>query len=579
MARFASERLIFCTKITTTMVAANDLRPNITRVQDSSGFIGTVLYVGPVASAKSPDEIYAGIAWDDVTRGKHDGSVICRQTNRLVRHFKCGATQGSFLRLTKVDMGVELTPELMRSRYVKPDAELIAPGNLLPHVARTSSGRDKPIEFWGEVKIRGRQQLEDVEEISLRMLGVSRLCCGEQREQMKEFAHLKGIDLAGNLLSDWRDVLEILRQFPSLQSVSLASNRINDLGSLDVGHFAHLTALNLNSCNICSFKTVQMIGHAMPQLQDLCLAHAKLSDIESCISEEDNLSNLETLFHNLVLLDLSDCHLSSWATQVSPFYSLPKLESLVLNDNSIECVTVSKNDEALLPSLASIQLAGNPISTWSALDDLNNISALRSLRLRNTPLTESMGVGEVRSTAIARFSNLEYFNASPISDRERTEAERRYVSAVARELLLISSAALLSCDSTKGDEAQENKEVDPKQAQVHNRHPQFQALVEKHRDTMMALTAGTDSTNSGKIGEDIINVTIRSMAAGSCDAEPLQKRLPRSLQISRIKAICARAFGIDIELQILHFRVEVSWHCCSQIFCVRCATNNQSTNF
>ena len=62
---------------------------------------------------------------------------------------------------------MELTPELMRSRYVKPDAELIAPGNLLPHVARTSSGREKPIEFWGEVKIRGRQQLEVVEEISL----------------------------------------------------------------------------------------------------------------------------------------------------------------------------------------------------------------------------------------------------------------------------------------------------------------------------------------------------------------------------------------------------------------------------
>ena len=176
------------------MASALNLRPNITRVQDSSGFIGTVLYIGPVASAKSPDEIYAGISWDDVTRGKHDGSVICRRTNQLVRHFKCGATQGSFLRLTKVDTGVELTPELMRGRYVKPDAELIAPGNLLPHVARTTSGRDKPIEFLGEVKIRGWQQLEDVEEISLRMLGITKLCSVEKRSELQEFSHLKGID-------------------------------------------------------------------------------------------------------------------------------------------------------------------------------------------------------------------------------------------------------------------------------------------------------------------------------------------------------------------------------------------------
>lgn len=52
-------------------------------------------------------------------------------------------------------------------------------------------------------------------------------------------------------------------------------------------------------------------------------------------------------------------------------------------------------------------------------------------------------------------------------------------------------------------------------------------------------------------------LTIRSMAAGSCDAQPLQKRLPRSLQVGRIKAMCARAFGVDVDLQILHFRVEV----------------------
>ena len=121
-------------------MASTNLRANITRVRDASGFVGTVLYLGPVASAKSPTEIYAGIAWDDVTRGKHDGSVICRTTNQLVRHFKCGPTQGSFLRLSKVDAGVSLSPELMRSRYVKPDAELVAPDNLLPHVARTSGG-------------------------------------------------------------------------------------------------------------------------------------------------------------------------------------------------------------------------------------------------------------------------------------------------------------------------------------------------------------------------------------------------------------------------------------------------------
>jgi hypothetical protein len=441
---------------------------------------------------------------------------------------------------------------------------LIAPGNLLPHVARTSSGREKPIEFWGEVKIRGRQQLEVVEEISLRMLGISGPCGVEERREMEEsFGHIKGIDLAGNLLSDWQDVFEIMRQFPSLESVSLASNRINDLGLVVAAEFPRIRALNLNNCNVGSFKSVRLIGQSMPQLEELCLAHANLADIENCISTESSSTELESFFQNLVLLDLSDCRLTSWELQILPFGALPKLESLILNDNAIEFISITgdiiKTEQSAFPSLASLQLAGNPIAKWTSLDDLNKINSLRSLRLRNTPLTESLGVGEVRSTAIARFPNLEYFNASPISERERLEAERRYVSTVARELLLISSEALLSgnANQSSADAQNDEKPIDPKQAQVYARHPRFQALVSKHKDTMMALTT-SDSTNSGKIGEDIINITIRSMAAGSCDVPPLQKRLPRSLQVGRIKAMCARAFGLEVEMQVLHFRVEVS---------------------
>jgi hypothetical protein len=548
---------------TLTMISAVDLRPNITRVRDPSGFIGTVLYVGPVASAKSTSEIYAGISWDDVTRGKHDGSVICRTTNQLVRHFKCGPTQGSFLRLSKVDVGVALSPELMRSRYVKPGAELVAPDNILPHVARTAGGRDKAIEFWGEIKIRNRQQLEVVEEISLRMLGISGPCSKELQFEMEEFGHLRGIDLAGNLLSDWEDVLTILRQFPKLQNVSVASNRINDLGSTSsIGEFPHIRSLNLNNCNISSFQTLRLIGKAMPNLEELCVAHADLSDIEQHTPDTDTI---EELFPNLILLDLSDCKLTSWENHIQPFRNLPMLESLILNLNAIDSIVVpeSDNTRAPFPSLASLQIAGNPLPSWTALDDLNSITSLRSLRLRSTPLTNLLGVGEVRSTAIARFPSLEFFNASPISERERNEAERRYVSTVARELLLISSGALLSTNNnglgtvdSSGD-----SEVDAKQAEVFARHPRFKHLMTKHKDTMMALNssaAGTDSSGSGKIGEDVINVTIRSMAASSCDVEPLQKRLPRSLQVGRIKAMCARAFGLDIDLQILHFRIEVS---------------------
>ncbi len=456
-------------------------------------------------------------------------------------------------------MGVALTPEVMRSRYVKPDAALIAPDNMLPHVARTAGGRDKPIEFWGEVKIRNRQQLEVVKEISLRMLGIARPCTAEQEGEMEEFRHLKYIDLAGNLLSDWEDVFVILRQFNNLESLSLASNRIKDLSPASIDGFlmTGMTSLNLNSTNITSFRTLQLIGSVMPDLKELCVAHSDLADLGS---EKNHHGDTIPVFQKLVLLDLSDCNLTSWVEQVLSLRNLPKLESLILNDNAIDRIPPIERDLTTFPELASLQLAGTLVSSWSTIDSLNSIPSLRSLRLRNTPLTSAMGVGEVRSVVIARLPNLELFNASPISERERTEAERRYVSNVARELLMISSGSLQSSadQSFASEKDADEVQANAKQVEVHARHPRFHFLLEKHKETMMPSISRSDQSGQTNIGDDVIGITIRSMAASSCDKEPLRKRIPTSLKVGRIKAMCAREFGLEIDLQILHFSVEVS---------------------
>jgi Leucine-rich repeat (LRR) protein len=102
----------------------------------------------------------------------------------------------------------------------------MAPDNLLPHTARTSSGREKPIKLIGELNIRKQQQLEDLDNISLRSLGIARASIDAS---ISEFLHLKEIDLAGNLISDWDTVFCILGQFPLLKKVSLASSRIMDI--------------------------------------------------------------------------------------------------------------------------------------------------------------------------------------------------------------------------------------------------------------------------------------------------------------------------------------------------------------
>jgi hypothetical protein len=596
-----------------------------TRIRDVDGFVGTVVYVGAVASAKNPQETYAGIVWDDPSRGKHDGSVLCRTTNRVVRHFGgCGPTQGSFLRLNNnnnnkktLDRGVALTLELLQSKYVGMQAPVIAPNNVLPHTARTSSGRDKPIEFLGELQIRQRQQLEDIHKVSLRREGISRaypLLANNKLDDSTNdslIRNIRDVDLAGNLLSNWKTVVDIMQQFPNLTDFSVAYNRIQDV-SLPLMMMTTTTTtmtmtppldrikvLNLNHCDIKSFQTLVWVAKSMPSLESLCIASSDLSDMMTMMCDQKQSSSstsspsspsssvdaLEGLLPHLRVLDCSDCQLSSWTNQVEAFFGkLPSLEQLSLDDNPIPCIptTTTKPDhhqqqqqgqteelssvKTVFSSLRSLQLAGTTISTWTDLEGLNTaIPNLQSLRLKNTPLTSTMGQGEVRFMCIARIPTLSYLNGSVVSSKERTEAERRYVTMVSHLLVKMEQQHTLQQqgETTIGEE-ESSERINKARQDLLAEHPQYNILLETHKGLILpsssSSASGMNGTHNGgksSLGSSVCNVTISSMSASSCSIEPLIRRLPGTLTVGRLKALCARAFGLDIDLMILHFRTEV----------------------
>ena len=65
--------------------------------------------------------MWIGIAWDDATRGKHDGAVTRKADGATVRHFTCAPGAGSFVKPAKLDRGVALSTALAQ-RYVGLDA-------------------------------------------------------------------------------------------------------------------------------------------------------------------------------------------------------------------------------------------------------------------------------------------------------------------------------------------------------------------------------------------------------------------------------------------------------------------------
>ena len=530
-----------------------------TRVRDEDGFVGTVMYVGPVASAKKEKEVYAGVVWDDETRGKHDGSVICRRTNQLIRHFYCKApTGGSFLKYSKIQRGCWLTYDLLQSRYVQPDADLIAPDNILPHTARTSSGRSKPIELIGEVKIRQQQQISDLTQISLRSLFIRGI-----KDDLPPQSHLLEIDLAANLLSDWDQVLSILRKFPNVKRASFAANRLCDIPtiknmknedakekvSIDLASWQNksIQYLNLNGCNIKSFQTIQFIGQTMPQLEELCVAHGDLSNMDQFSAT--STSSCDDIFPKLKLLDCSHCKLSEWEPIKKHFGTYPLLTTLILDDNPLTSITLSTDTdihEDYFTSLTHLQLAGTLSSSLDDIHDLYLFKRLQSLRFRNNPLTNQLGTGEARASLIGRLAALCSLNGSTISKKERIEAERRYVTTIARELLTLKNNNKNDYDdqSLKG---------------IQKKHPRFEELMSRHQEAMIhAQSTATQQqnqfNNANTIAQCAINVTITSMSADSCTMKPIQKRLPSNLKVGRLKVMCLRAFHLDVDLQLLHFK-------------------------
>lgn len=535
----------------------NSLVVGRTRVRDNDGFLGTVVYVGPVASAKNRDEIYAGIEWDDNTRGKHDGSVICRVTNQFVRHFKTtkGSGGGSFVRLSKLDLGEVLDLGIMKGRYVQQDAPVIAPNNILEGCfARTTRGNEKQIELLGEMNIRKRQQLQDLKEISLRNLAIANVVKSPSVELIELGESFTQIDLAGNLLCDWTQVQKIFDLFPNAKKISLASNRLNDFISLETEwkptQYTNIQVLNLNGCGLKSIQTILHIVKSMPNLQELCLANNQISDLHPTKEKEDYTDS----FPELTLLDLSGCKLTSWENEISQaFQKLPRLKTLILDHNDIPfSTTIDTNDinitDSFFSKLEVLQIASNAISEWSFIDFLNmKIPTLKSLRFRNNPLTQNMGSRESRAIIIARLEHLNYLNASPISEKERVESERMYVRNIARELLLLSNGSTNDSDYNKDSKEEEKKTY------LKN-HPRFETLVKKHSEAMSGIqsSSNSNSSSSTNLSSDAVNITLRSMASSSCTIPPITKRLPSSLKINRLKSLCQRLFQVEVELQTLH---------------------------
>ncbi|GMF18100.1 unnamed protein product [Phytophthora lilii] len=517
------------------------------RVDDGAGCLGTVRYIGPVASSKDATTVYYGVEWDVWGRGRNDGSVLDGR-GASVRHFR-GPTgralsgpggllhhKCSFVKTTVLDNAVPHSSLLrrLRERYEGGGdaADVTVAGGV-----GTTLGGEKPIEFVGAKKLRTQQTLQTIEKVSLAGCQIAAL--GEEAggRPLSEVApNLSEIDLSRNLFAAWSDVLAVLRELPALQTLILSGNRF----ALDGGddEFANVKVLVLNQTLLAWSDVCKLARRHFPNLQQLHVVDNEYDD--------EQLTTLETTggwTDTLSVLDLSNNRLGDWKRVLQVVgAAFANLSQLVLNGNRVvTLVADAEKPVTAFQRMTTLSLSDNLVDSWTSIDALNAFPQLDTLRFTKNPLTAQMSVGEARMLVVARTDHINVFNASPVREKERSEAEQLYLKRILHELAVVGE--------DKGE-----------RERVLRGHPRYARLRELYPHISIDQNGGASGSAPGagprKLASSLIKVSIVPMSMQATSLEPLVKKIPQQMKVSQLKLLIEAKFGVEIPAQVLSFRMD-----------------------
>lgn len=141
---------------------------------------------------------------------------------------------------------------------------------------------------------------------------------------------------------------------------------------------------------------------------------------------------------------------------------------------------------------------------------------------------------------------IDTLNGASVNRREREAGERYYL----RHLLDAYPAELpepihvaQADDPTAPPVPTLPAELGPVWAPFLAANPRWRDLVRAHGMHSAQLPRAADGGKT--LAMQLVNLTLRSVAGESNDAAPTVRKLPTSLQVSKLKLICTQAFKLD----------------------------------
>uniref|UniRef100_A0A8C4KU01 Tubulin-specific chaperone E n=1 Tax=Equus asinus TaxID=9793 RepID=A0A8C4KU01_EQUAS len=459
---------------------------------------------------------WLGVEWDNPERGKHDGS------HEGTVYFKCRhPTGGSFIRPNKVNFGVDFLTAL-KNRYVLEDGpeedgkeQIVTIGNRTVQTVGFDS------------VIKRQSQLNKLEDISLRNCAVNG--AGDKGGIATACPHIRKVDLSRNLLSSWDDVIDIADQLKDLEVLNLSENKLEfpSCSTSLIGTFSALKVLVLNRTGI-TWAEVLRCAPGWPVLEELYLGSNNI-----CISERP-VDVLQTV----KLLDLSSNQLID-ENQLFLIAYLPRLEQLILSnigissihfpDAGIGCKT------SLFPSLQYLVVNDNQISQWSFINELDKLQSLDTLSCVRNPLTAgSKDSQTTRQFIIARIGQLKTLDRCQILPEERRGAELDYRKAFGNEW--------------KKAGGHQNPDKNRPNEEFLAAHPRYQFLCQKYG----APEDGELKTQQPFILKNQL-LTLKIRYPDQLDQKVLEKQLPDSMTIQKVKGLLSRLLKVPVSQLLLSY--------------------------
>ncbi|XP_054635686.1 tubulin-specific chaperone E isoform X3 [Dunckerocampus dactyliophorus] len=455
-----------------------------------NGERATVRFVGVVPPTAG---LWLGVEWDEPTRGKHDG---CHEG---VQYFTCRHPKGgSFLRPAKASFGSDYLTAVRRVYHV--DAEAV--------LSEEISISSKTLE-WAAIKERSLESLQTVLLQGCEVNGP-----GADGEIQKTTPNVTLLDLSASLLCCWDDMVAISHQLEHLEALQLSFNRLR-LPSDPVAHcqaFCNLKVLTLISCEL-TWTQILQCAPMWPQLEELIL-------------EDNNIKELqrpEGVLQKLKCLNLSKNPVDQ--DSLINMASLLRLEQLNMAETGFSHIkfhdAAAGGQTAMFASLKNLNLDRNNITEWRVIDELAKLSALVQLCCRGNPLASSdRNPQTANQIIIAKLGRLEVLNNCKIHSQERRGAECDYLKMFGEEWLQARGQSQLI-------------------EQFTCQHPRYMSLVDKYG----APEEGeVKKRQPFALKNQLLKITF--IFADDSDRRPVEKKLPASMEVQKVKGLLSRLMKV-----------------------------------